>query len=80
MSVCTCGHVLNLHRPTCLGCICPKFTASDEPATATEAARSRQVEQTRLERVARRALSMRHYDEALGAVLALLEHDRKANR
>lgn len=77
MSVCCCGHVLRVHTPTCGGCICVEFIATDEPATATEAARLRQVEQTRLERAARTALTARRYDELLGATLALLAHERR---
>lgn len=80
MSVCRCGHVRLMHETGCRACRCAAFITATDPTAAAEAARDRQSTEQLLLTRARRALAMRHYDQALGAVLALLDHDRKETR
>lgn len=75
MSVCTCGHVNRMHPESgCTACGCRSFVAAADPVAAIEAARVRAIEQHRLLGAARTALARGRYDEALAAVLELLNN------
>lgn len=80
-TVCACGHVERLHPASgCSCCRCDGFAPATDPDAATEAARARQATEQQLLTTARRALAMRHYPEAMGAVAALARLEREAQR
>lgn len=56
---------------SCRACRCSTFTPAADPDSATEAARSAQLERVRLLSVARRALREGRWAEAQGACAAL---------